>query len=42
MIKGKDSDNNGEEHIQHKHGEQWELIETEAINMRVSFTPSAI
>ena len=33
VIKGIDSDKNSLEHVQHKHGENWELINIEARNV---------
>ena len=42
VIKGKDSDNNCEEHIKHKHGEQCDIIDVDARNVFTCCTPSLI
>ena len=40
VTKGKDSDINCEECVQHKHGEQWGTIDTDARNVFTCCTPS--
>ena len=42
VTKGKYRDNDREKHMQHKYGEQWELIDAQARNVFTSFTPSMI
>ena len=42
VMKGIDSDRNSLEHIQHKHDENWELIDIEARNVFACYTPSVI
>ena len=42
VMKGKDSDAKCEEYVQHKHGEQWDLIDVDARKVFANFTPSMI
>ena len=42
VTKGIDSDRNSLEHVQHEHGENWELIDVEARNAFACCTPSTI
>ena len=42
VIKGKDSDINCVEDVTHKHGEQWDRIDADAINVFTCCTPSMI
>ena len=42
VIKGIDSDRNSLEYVQHKYGNNWELIDVKARNVFACCTPSMI